>query len=310
MVGSAILRRLARLDGIEIITRERQELDLFNQREVDFFFQQEKIEQVYLAAAKVGGIYANSMRPADFIYQNLMIQNNVIHSAFKHGIKRLLFMGSSCIYPKKAKIPIDEKELLNGYLEKSNEAYAVAKIAGIKTCESYNKQFGTDFRAVMPTNLFGRGDNYHDKNSHVIPGLIQRIHKAKLVNSPSVIVWGSGKPKRDFLYVDDMADACVHVMQISKNRFIETFTNENHCQHVNIGSGKQITISDLAILISKVIGYEGDLLFDTTKPDGTMEKLLDNSKINAMGWHPKIKIQDGLKMAYECYASEFAKERN
>ena len=303
LVGSAIVRFLKSNTNDEIVVRSHDELDLTNQNSVREFFHENKITQVYLAAAKVGGIYANNTFPADFICQNLQIQTNVIESAFKNGIKKLLFLGSSCIYPKFAKQPIHESELLKDKLEKTNEPYAIAKIAGIKLCESFNRQYshshGIDYRSIMPTNIYGPGDNYHPENSHVIPALIQRIHKAKIGNMKSVNIWGTGNAKREFLYVDDLANACFHVMNLDKTLI------SNHildmCSHINVGTGKDISIKELALTIKKVINYNGDLNFDIDKPDGTPRKLLDVSKINELGWNYKTELINGLIKTYEDY---------
>jgi len=300
MVGSAIFRQLKDQE-VEIITRNRTELDLLNQQDVQNFFKNEKIDQVYLAAAKVGGIHANNTYPADFIYQNLTIQNNVIHSAFLSGVKKLLFLGSSCIYPRNAKQPMKEEELLTGKLELTNEPYALAKIAGIKMCESYNRQYGNsygiDYRCVMPTNLYGPGDNYHPENSHVIPGLIHRFHQAKIKNLSRVKVWGTGKPRREFLYVDDMARASVHIMNLSKAIYLKH--TSPMCSHINIGGGDDLTIKDLAKIITKIIGYNGKIIFDKTKPDGNPRKFLDNKQIIRMGFKPQISLIDGLMKTYK-----------
>jgi GDP-L-fucose synthase len=302
MVGSAILRQLlAQGHSPErILTRGHAELDLTNQAATDHFFESEKPDQVYLAAAKVGGIHANNTYPADFIYSNLMVQANVIQAAFKNGVKKLLFLGSSCIYPRLAPQPMAEDILLTGPLEPTNEPYAVAKIAGIKLCESYNRQHGQshgiDYRSVMPTNLYGSGDNYHSEDSHVIPGLIRRFHEAKGKKLPKIAIWGSGTPRREFLYVDDMAAACVHVMNLTKAVY------EEHTQpmlsHINVGSGVDFSIKELAELIARVVGYQGEITFDSSKPDGAPRKLMDSSKLNALGWQPKIALEEGLKAAY------------
>ena len=302
MVGSALVRLLEKKD-VELITRKRNELDLLNQQDVQSFFKNQKIEQVYLAAAKVGGIHANNTYPADFIYENLMIQANVIHSAFLSGVKKLLFLGSSCIYPKNANQPIKEEELLSGKLEPTNEPYAIAKIAGIKMCESYNRQFGKshgiDYRSLMPTNLYGPGDNYHPENSHVIPGLIYRFHEAKINNLPKVTVWGSGIPEREFLYVDDMARASVHIMNIDK----ETYDKHTSsiCSHINTGSGKDISIKELAETIKEVVNFNGEIDFDPSKPDGNPRKLLDSKKIKNIGFKPEISLKEGLIKTYKAY---------
>jgi len=300
MVGSAIIRVLKDQGFENIITRTHSELDLTNQQQVQDFFSQEKPDQVYLAAAKVGGIFANDTYPADFIYLNLMIEANVIHSAFKSGVKKLLFLGSSCIYPKLADQPMREDALLSGYLEPTNEPYAIAKIAGIKLCESYNRQYseshGVDYRSVMPTNLYGLGDNYHPENSHVIPALIRRFHEAKINNEEKVIVWGSGNPKREFLYVDDMASASVHVMNLDK----ETYDRSTHqmCSHINVGAGKDMSIGELAKTLKKVIGFRGKIEFDSSKPDGSPRKLMDSSRLNSLGWSPRFSLEEGLHKTY------------
>lgn len=303
MVGAAIVRQLLDLGqpSESIVTRTHAELDLTDQAGVSAFFQSERPDQVYLAAAKVGGIHANNTFPAEFIYQNLMMQANVIHAAFRNGVKKLLFLGSSCIYPKQALQPMREDALLTGVLEPTNEPYAIAKIAGIKLCESYNRQYGAshgvDFRSVMPTNLYGPGDNYHPENSHVIPGLIRRFHEAKLSNALSVPIWGTGTPRREFLYVDDMASASVHVMNLSKEVY------DQHTQlmlsHINVGCGYDVTIKELAQTIAAVIGYQGAIVFDTNKPDGTPRKLMDSNLLKALGWQPKVGLQVGLEKAYE-----------
>ena len=302
MVGSAILRHLLAKDhpADSLLTRSHAELDLTNQAAVNQFFVAEKPEQVYLAAAKVGGIHANNTYPAEFIYQNLMIQANIIDAAFRHGVKKLLFLGSSCIYPKLATQPIREDALLTGTLEPTNEPYAIAKIVGIKLCESYNRQYGhshgVDFRSVMPTNLYGPGDNYHPENSHVIPALIRRFHEAKVNQSPSVTIWGTGAPKREFLYVEDMVAASVHVMNLDKAIY------DQHTQptlsHINVGSGEEITIKELAEVISKAVGYYGQITFDHNKPDGTPRKLMDSSRLNALDWQAQTCLEQGLQLAY------------
>ena len=303
MVGSAILRKIKENKNDVIITKKRSHLDLTNQKEVKEFFNTEKIDQVYLAAAKVGGIYANNHYPADFICQNLLIQTNVIESSFLAGVKKLLFLGSSCIYPKFAKQPINEKELLQGKLEKTNEPYAIAKIAGIKLCESFNRQYSLshniDYRSIMPTNLYGPGDNYHPENSHVIPALIRRIHLAKINKQNEVKVWGTGNAKREFLYVDDVASACYHIMNLDRNLISNHI--DDMCSHINIGTGKDITIKELALTIKKVINFKGELIFDIDKPDGTPRKLLDVRMINKLGWNYKTELLDGLIKTYEDY---------
>ena len=300
MVGSALVRYLERQE-VQIVTKDRSELDLLKQIDVFNYFKSEKIDQVYLAAAKVGGIYANNTFPGEFIYENLMIQTNVIHGAFLGGIKKLLFLGSSCIYPKNANQPMKEEELLTGKLEPTNEPYAIAKIAGIKLCESYNRQYGNshgiDFRSIMPTNLFGPGDNYHPKNSHVIPGLIRRFHEAKVRKLPSVTIWGTGNPKREFLYVDDMAKASVHIMNMDKKKFNDH--SSSMCSHINVGSGIDFTIKELAEAIQKVVGYTGKINFDSNKPDGNPRKFLDSKRINDLGFEAKISLKEGLIETYK-----------
>ncbi len=307
MVGSAIVRNLKSRGYTNIVTRTHAELELTNQKAVQDFFKQEKPKSVYLAAARVGGIYANNTYPANFIYENLMVQNNVIHQAFLSGVKKLLFLGSSCIYPKLASQPMSEDALLTGKLEPTNEPYAIAKIAGIKMCESYNRQYneshGVDYRSVMPTNLYGPGDNYHPENSHVIPGLIRRFHEAKVSNATEVVIWGSGLPRREFLYVDDMADASVFVMNLEKKNYDNQ--TEQMQSHLNVGYGNDLTIAELAGIISQVVGYEGKVKFDLNKPDGTSRKLMDSSRINSMGWRPKTNIRQGLAMTYEDAKKQF-----
>ena len=303
MVGSALVRLLKQQKEVEIITRDRKELDLLNQPDVQKFFKNEKIDQVYLAAAKVGGIYANNTYPAEFIYENLMIQNNLIHNAFLNGVKKLLFLGSSCIYPKNANQPMKEEALLTGTLEPTNEPYAIAKITGIKMCESYNRQYGLshgiDYRSIMPTNLYGPGDNYHPENSHVIPGLIYRFHDAKIKNLESVTIWGTGKPKREFLYVDDMAKASIHLMNVDKKFYDEHISSM--CSHINVGSGQDLTIKELVEIIKEVVGYEGLIKFDSTKPDGTSRKFLDSKRISNLGFKPEISLKGGLVKTYQEY---------
>lgn len=300
MVGSAIVRNLQTQGYTNIITRAHADLDLTNQYQVANFFKQERPEQVYLAAAKVGGIHANNTYPAEFIYQNLMMQANVIHQAFVHGVKKLLFLGSSCIYPKLASQPMNENALLTGKLEPTNEPYAIAKIAGIKMCESYNRQYGhshgVDYRSVMPTNLYGPGDNYHPENSHVIPALIRRFHDAKMSNVPEVLIWGTGTPRREFLYVDDMAAASVFVMQLDKS--IYASQTELMQSHLNVGYGTDVTISELAHAIAKATGYLGKISFDETKPDGAPRKLMESGKLNQLGWNAKVDLYEGLSKAY------------
>lgn len=301
MVGSAIVRCLLGRGQSDIVARSHAELDLCNQQAVNEFFAQEKPEHVYLAAARVGGIHANNAYPAEFIYDNLMVQANVIHAAHVHGVQKLLFLGSSCIYPKLAMQPMAEDALLTGKLEPTNEPYAIAKIAGIKMCESYNRQYGRDYRSVMPTNLYGPGDNYHAENSHVVPALLRRFHEAKLGRQPHVLIWGTGSPLREFLYVDDMAAASVHVMSLSEDIY------RAHTQAmqslINIGFGSDVTIADLAITVAAVVGYEGEILFDRTKPDGPPRKLMDSSRVRALGWQPRIDLTTGLRLAYADFLS-------
>jgi GDP-L-fucose synthase len=308
MVGSAIARLLKNQD-VEILIKDRIELDLLNQGCVQNFFEHEKIDQVYLAAAKVGGIHANNSYPADFIYENVMIQTNVIHSAFLNGVKKLLFLGSSCIYPKYANQPMKEEELLAGKLEPTNEPYAIAKIAGIKMCESYNRQYGkshgVDYRSIMPTNLYGPGDNYHPENSHVIPGLIYRFHKAKINNLESITVWGTGTPKREFLYVDDLAQASIYVMNLDKKIYDEQISSAG--SHINVGSGKELSIKELAETIKEVIDFKGKINFDTSKPDGSIRKLLNSERINKLGFKPKTDLKKGLIKTYQDYVKTYKK---
>jgi GDP-L-fucose synthase len=299
MVGSAIVRQLEAEGHTNIITRKRSELDLTNQLAVVDFFENEKIEQVYLAAAKVGGIVANNTYPADFIYENLMIQCNIIHSAHLANIQQLLFLGSSCIYPKLAEQPMSESALLTGTLEETNEPYAIAKIAGIKLCESYNRQYGRDYRSVMPTNLYGAFDNYHSENSHVIPALLRRFHDAKLNNYKEVIAWGSGKPMREFLYVDDMAAASIHVLNLDKS--IYDANTEPMLSHINVGTGVDCTIKELVETVAKVVGFEGDIKFDATKPDGAPRKLMNVGRLKSLGWEYSISLEDGLSLAYQWF---------
>ena len=300
MVGSSIVRNLQSQGFNNIVTRTHAELDLTNQAAVNAFFAQEKPDQVYLAAAKVGGIHANNTYPAEFIYENLMMQNNVIHQAFASGVKRLLFLGSSCIYPKMATQPMSEDALLTGKLEPTNEPYAIAKIAGIKMCESYNRQYGkshgVDYRSVMPTNLYGPGDNYHLENSHVIPALIRRFHEAKVANAPQVMIWGTGTPKREFLYVDDMASASVFVMQLDKATYDQQ--TEPMQSHINVGFGNDVTIAELATAIGAAVGYEGEIRFDPSKPDGAPRKWMDSSRLNQLGWQSQVGLESGLKLTY------------
>ncbi|WP_018877742.1 MULTISPECIES: GDP-L-fucose synthase [unclassified Thioalkalivibrio] len=296
MVGSAICRQLEDWPGVELLTRTHAELDLTDQAAVEAFMRVERPDQVYLAAAKVGGIHANNTYPAEFIRDNLAIQTNVIHAAHGAGVRRLLFLGSSCIYPREAPQPIAEAALLTGPLEPTNEPYAIAKIAGIKLCESYNRQYGTDYRSVMPTNLYGPGDNYHPENSHVIPGLIRRFHEAKQAGADYVTVWGSGTPRREFLHVDDMAGACVHVMNLDQTTYAEH--TEPMLSHINVGTGEDLTIAELAQRVAGVVGFRGELRFDRSKPDGTPRKQLDVSRLAALGWKARIGLDEGLAGAY------------
>ena len=301
MVGSAIVRKLREKGFMNIITRSSSELDLTSQQNVHNFLQDESPDYVVIAAAKVGGIHANDNYPAEFIYQNLMIEANLIHGSHLAGVNSLLFLGSSCIYPKESLQPIKEEYLLSGHLESTNEPYAIAKIAGITLCESYNRQYGCDYRSVMPTNLYGPGDNYNLENSHVIPALIRKFHEAKSSNALKVTIWGSGTPRREFLYVDDMATACIHVMSLNK----ATYQRETKpmLSHINVGTGQDLTIKKLAETISKVIGFKGKIEFDITKPDGTKRKLMNSIRLNKLGWHPKIDLEQGLKKTYKHYCS-------
>ena len=299
MVGAAIVRRLVEKDCPNLITRTRSELDLCDARAVDEFFAIQKPNLVYLAAAKVGGIWANNKYPAEFIYQNLMIEANVIHAAYRHGVERLLFLGSSCIYPRMARQPMREDALLTGTLEPTNEPYAIAKIAGIKLCESYNRQYGTDFRSVMPTNLYGPGDNFDLENSHVIPALIRKFHDAKERGAATVEVWGTGAPRREFLHVDDMADACVHVMGLDLDTY--RANTEPMLSHINVGVGKDVTIRELAETTREVVGFQGEIRFDTSKPDGAPRKLMDVSGLAALGWEAKTDLRSGLKQNYDWF---------
>ncbi|MBC7477030.1 MAG: GDP-L-fucose synthase [Pseudorhodobacter sp.] len=302
MVGGAILRRLQDRPQTQLITRTSAELDLTDQAAVRAFFAEEKPDVVILAAAKVGGIHANNTLPAQFIYENLMIECNVIHQAFAAGTRRLLQLGSSCIYPKNAPQPMSEDALLTGTLEPTNEPYAVAKIAGIKLCESYNRQYGVDYRSVMPTNLYGPGDNFHPENSHVLPALMRRIHQAMLDNAPEVVVWGSGRPMREFLHVDDMAEASLFVLDLPP----ETYAAQTQpmLSHINVGSGTDVTIAELAGMIAQVAGYKGKLTFDASKPDGTLRKLMDVSRLDRLGWRARISLHDGLAATYDWYLSQ------
>jgi GDP-L-fucose synthase len=307
MVGSALIRQLKSDSSNIIITASKEELDLTNQQSVSQFFANNKIDQVYLAAAKVGGIHANNTYPADFIYQNLMIEANIINATHTHNVQKLLFLGSSCIYPKLAEQPMSEAALLTGVLESTNEPYAIAKIAGIKLCESYNRQYGRDYRSVMPTNLYGQNDNFHPENSHVIPALIRRFHEAKLNNDSTVIAWGSGKPMREFLYVDDMAEASIFVMNLDKN----TYEKETQpmLSHINVGSGIDCTIRELVETVAKIVSYEGDIVFDKTKPDGTARKLMDVSRLEKLGWKAKTNLEYGLSLTYHWFLANQGRVR-
>lgn len=306
MVGSAIVRQL-QAEGYEhIVTRTHAELDLTSQTAVQAFFAENPVDYVILAAAKVGGIHANNEYPADFIYENLMIECNVIHQAFAAGVKNLLFLGSSCIYPKLASQPMQESALLTGMLESTNEPYAVAKIAGIKLCESYNRQYGTNYRSVMPTNLYGPYDNYHPENSHVIPALIRRFHEAKQTMAPEVVIWGTGTPMREFLHVDDMAAACLHVMSIDAETY--QANTQPMLSHINVGTGTDVTIRELAELLAEAVGYEGKITFDSSKPDGTPRKLMNVERLAALGWQSQIGLKEGLQSAYAWYAKHLDRE--
>jgi GDP-L-fucose synthase len=297
MVGSAIVRALRRRGYQNIVARTHAELDLIGQSDVRRFFEAERPDEVYLAAAKVGGIHANNTYPAEFIYENLMVETNVIHEAWRAGVKKLLFLGSSCIYPRLAPQPMREDALLTGTLEQTNEPYAIAKIAGIKLCESYNRQYGTDFRSVMPTNLYGPGDNYHPEDSHVIPALIRRFHQAKESKAEEVVIWGTGTPRREFLYVDDMAEACVHVMEL--DRHIYASNTQPMLSHINVGCGEDLTIGELAELVGRTVDYRGRIEFDPSKPDGTPRKLLDVSRLKSLGWRPTVALDQGLALTYQ-----------
>ena len=306
MVGSAICRQLAFV-GVEVITASRDNIDLSNQAQVSTYFSKNKFDQVYLAAAKVGGIHANNTYPAEFIYQNLMIQNNIIHSSYQSGVMKLLFLGSSCIYPKLAEQPMTENALLTGPLEPTNEPYAIAKIAGIKMCESYNRQYGVDYRSVMPTNLYGPGDNYHPENSHVIPALIQRFHEAKLVDAKNVIAWGTGSALREFLHVDDMAAASIRVMNLSNGMYRSK--TSPMLSHINVGSGKDCSIKELTETIATVVGFPGAIIWDKSKSDGAPRKLMDSTKLKALCWQPKFGLRDGLIDSYNWYLNNLKSVR-
>jgi len=299
MVGAAIIRQLQQVGYSNLVTRNKSELNLVDQSSVRAFMQAEQPDYVVVAAAKVGGIHANSTYPAEFIYENLMIEANLINEAYRAGVEQLLFLGSSCIYPKLAQQPMVESELLTGVLEPTNEPYAIAKIAGIKLCESYNRQYGVDYRSVMPTNLYGPNDNYHPENSHVIPALIRRVHEARLNGDQSVTIWGTGKVMREFLHVDDMAAACLHVMGLDKS--VYDGVTEPMLSHINVGTGEDVTIRELAETVKQVVGFEGELVFDATKPDGTPRKLMSVDKLKAMGWQPKYGLKAGLDDAYRWF---------
>jgi GDP-L-fucose synthase len=296
MVGSALVRQLEHAEGIKLLLRTRAEVDLTRQRHVEDFLGDEHVDEVYLAAARVGGISANDRFPADFIYENLLIEANLIHAAHEVAVDRLLLLGSSCIYPRDAQQPMREEAMLTGPLELTNEPYAVAKIAGIKLCESYNRQHGTEFRSVMPTNLYGPNDNFDLESSHVLPALLRKAHQAKLDGAESMEVWGSGKPHREFLHVDDLAAACVHLMNLSSGQYWSVA--QPRCSHINVGAGKDIIVRELAELIADIVGFEGELVFDTSKPDGTPRKLLDVGRIKALGWEPKISLREGIESTY------------
>lgn len=302
LVGSALVRQLESAGFTRIIKRTHSELDLTNQTQVKAFFEAEKPSHVFLAAAKVGGIHANNTYPAEFIYQNLMIEANIIDAAYQNGVERLLFLGSSCIYPRAVEQPMREDALLTGALEPTNEPYALAKIAGIKLCESYNRQYGTDYRSVMPTNLYGPGDSFHPENSHVIPALMRRFHEAKMRGDLEVVVWGSGKPMREFLHVDDMAAACIHVMKLDKA--VYDANTQPMLSHINVGTGVDCSIREIAETIKQTVGFEGTLVFNTSKPDGAMRKLLDVSRLNKLGWKATISLEEGLKNTYDWFLKE------
>lgn len=299
MVGSAILRNLSQKESVSFVLRNHQDLDYTNQAQLSDLFESEKIDEVYLASAKVGGIYANNTYPAEFIYDNLLIECNIIHAAHLAGVQKLLFLGSSCIYPRDSVQPISEESLMTGALEPTNEPYAIAKIAGIKICESYNRQYGRDYRSVMPTNLYGSNDNFHPQNGHVLPALLHRFHDAIETNAPEVVIWGSGSPMREFMHVDDMAAACIYIMNLP----VETYKayTQPMMSHINVGTGVDCSIKELALSIAEITGYKGKVVFDTSKPDGTPRKLLDVSKLKALGFEAKISLKEGLKLTYEWY---------
>lgn len=299
MVGAALVRALERAGHTNLLTRTHAELDLIDQAAVDAFFAEQRPTQVYLAAAKVGGIYANDTYPAEFLYRNLMIEANIIQAAWRHGVERLLFLGSSCIYPRLAPQPMCESALLTGPLEPTNEPYAIAKIAGIKLCESYNRQYGTDFRSVMPTNLYGPGDNFDLNDSHVLPALIRKFHEARVAGASTVTVWGSGTPRRELLHVDDMAAACVHVMGLAPE--VWRAHTDSRCSHLNVGTGVDVSIAELARLVAEVVGFEGEIVFDTSKPDGMPQKLLDVERLRGLGWAARIALADGVRQTYRWF---------
>tara|TARA_B100000780_G_scaffold267873_1_gene225325 strand:- start:1814 stop:2782 length:969 start_codon:yes stop_codon:yes gene_type:complete len=309
MVGSAIFKKLKEYKNIQLLTADREDLNINDSLKVQNFFKDNRPDEVYIAAAKVGGIYANSTYPADFIAENLNIQNNIIQASHKYDVQKLLFLGSSCIYPKNAVQPITEESLLSGKLESTNEPYAIAKIAGIKMCESYNIQHGRDYRSVMPTNLYGPNDNFHPENSHVIPAMMQRFHDAVKMKKDEVVVWGTGKPMREFLHVDDMASACIHVMSLSEDK-LQNIMPDKMCSHINIGTGKDITISELSFLMAKTVGFKGKLIFDNSKPDGTPRKVLDVSRLESLGWSYKINLEAGLANTYRWFINNHDKLRS
>ncbi len=307
MVGSALLHQLSKDKNNNIITASHNDLDLCNQQEVATFFAKTPIDEICLCAAKVGGIHANNTYPAEFIYENLAIECNIIHQAWQNGIKKLLFLGSSCIYPRLATQPMKESELLNGPLEPTNEPYAIAKIAGIKLCESYNRQYGTDYRSVMPTNLYGPGDNYHTENSHVIPALLRRFHEAKLSGADSITIWGSGKPSREFLHVDDMASASIYIMNLPIDEYQKV--TSPMLSHINVGSGVDCSIAELVGIIAEVTGFAGTINYDTSKPDGVRRKLMDSTKLKGLGWQPEFVLKEGLTHAYQWLVENYEKVR-
>ncbi len=307
MVGAALVRALRARGDCQLVLRSHEELDLCDAAAVDAFFAQAGIDTVYVAAARVGGIHANQTCPAEFIRDNLAIANAVIHAAWKYQARQLLFLGSSCIYPRAAPQPMREECLLGGPLEPTNEPYAIAKIAGIKLCESYNRQFGTDFRCIMPTNLYGPGDNFHTEDSHVLPALVRRFHDALLAGTPEVAIWGSGTPQREFLYVDDLADACLLLMEQSRARLSELVAPQ--CAHINAGSGEEVRIATLAVMVAEALGYDGHIAFDRSRPDGTPRKLLDSSRLRSLGWAPKVSLADGLRRTVRHYLAAYSADR-